>query len=56
MPLLSKKPVRGGFSKFDRGGATRPIVFGLGTPWRTWGTRPVPIGFCCDIGSAEAQL
>jgi len=23
----------------------RPIIFGPGTPWRTWGTRPVPIGF-----------
>jgi hypothetical protein len=25
-----------------------PIVFSPGTRWRTWGTRPVPIGFCQD--------
>jgi hypothetical protein len=23
----------------------RPIVFGPGTPWRTWGTRPIPSDF-----------
>src|ERR1700678_536071 len=30
--------------QFDRGGC-RPIVFGPGTLWRTWGTRPVPPEF-----------
>jgi hypothetical protein len=23
----------------------RPVFFGPGTPWRTWGTRPVPAHF-----------
>jgi hypothetical protein len=34
-------------SKCNRGGVA-PIVFSPGTRWRTWGTRPVPIGFCQD--------
>jgi hypothetical protein len=34
----------------------RPIVFGPGTPWRTWGTRPVPIGFCYDTPVAGLCL
>ena len=23
-----------------------PVFFGPGTLWRTWGTRPVPMGLC----------
>jgi hypothetical protein len=28
----------------DKGKQSKHIVFGPGTLWRTWGTRPVPIG------------
>jgi hypothetical protein len=31
------------FSKSDRWAS--PIVFGPGTLWRTWGTRPIPSCF-----------
>ena len=33
------------------------LFFGPRTLWRTWGTRPVPIGFCHDkdsVGTAES--
>jgi hypothetical protein len=29
----------------------RPVFFGPCTPVRTWGTRPIPIGSCCDTDS-----
>jgi ribosomal protein S18 acetylase RimI-like enzyme len=30
-----------------------PVFFGPGTLVRTWGTRPVPMGSCCDLGSLK---
>jgi hypothetical protein len=32
-------------------GGCAPVVFGPGTLWRTWGTRPIPMGFCYDTDS-----
>jgi hypothetical protein len=30
----------------------KPVVFGPGTLWRTWGTRPIPSDFCYDTDSS----
>jgi hypothetical protein len=33
-----------------------PVLFGPGTLWRTWGTRPVLKGLCCQIGEARGEM
>ena len=33
-----------------------PVLFGPGTLWRTWGTRPVSNGFCWEIESCRVAL
>ncbi len=43
-------------SRVGRGKHSKQVILGPRTLRRTWGTRPVPLGDCCDRGDQLTAL